>query len=160
MSENQKRDSKSPEISASKNEASSSKSGIHSHYPWIPVNSDEERLPRVRKVSESSISLSSISSSSSLTSEQESSSSNNLTKKIENELKKRGRSRNRIQNQSPNVKGWDKEPLSILWCLNSFDNKTKEDENLAQSRVILYDSNAKTVMAVEKLPSESGIFLK
>ena len=95
-----------------------------------------------------------------MTSEQESSSSNNLTKKIENELKKRGRSRNRIQNQSPNVKGWDKEPLSILWCLNSFDNKTKEDENLAQSRVILYDSNAKTVMAVEKLPSESGICLK
>ena len=104
--------------------------------------------------------MSSISSSSSLTSEQESSSSNNLTKKIENELKKRGRSRNRIQNQSPNVKGWDKEPLSILWCLNSFDNKTKEDENLAQSRVILYDSNAKTVMAVEKLPSESGTCLK
>ena len=95
-----------------------------------------------------------------MTSEQESSSSNNLTKKIENELKKRGRSRNRIQNQSPNVKGWDKEPLSILWCLNSFDNKTKEDENLAQSRVILYDSNAKTVMAVEKLPSESGTCLK
>ena len=104
--------------------------------------------------------MSSISSSSSLTSEQESSSSNNLTKKIENELKKRGRSRNRIQNQSPNVRGWDKEPLSILWCLNAFDNKTKEDENLAQSRVILYDSNAKTVMAVEKLPSESGTCLK
>ena len=41
MSENRKRDSKSPEISASKGEASSSKSGIHSHYPWIPVNSDE-----------------------------------------------------------------------------------------------------------------------
>ena len=41
MSENQERGSKSPEVSASKSEASSSKSGIHSHYPWIPVNSDE-----------------------------------------------------------------------------------------------------------------------
>ena len=112
-------------------------------------------MPRARKVSESSLSLSSISSSSSLTSEQESSSSNNLTKKIENELKKRGR---RLKKQSPNVKGWDKEPLSILWCLNSFDD-SKEEENLAQSRVILYDSNAKTVMAVEKLPSESGTSL-
>ena len=60
MSENPKRDSKSPEISASKSEASSSKSGIHSHYPWIPVNSDEvcqEIIYFVRKLEVFYISL-------------------------------------------------------------------------------------------------------
>ena len=47
------------------------------------------------------------------------------------------------------AKGWDKQPLSLLWCLDSFD-KSKEDENSIQSRVILYDSDSKTVMAVKK----------
>ena len=79
------------------------------------------------------------------TSELESSSSNNIPVKLENEMKK--------QQQA---KGWDKEPLSILWCLNSFDQSKQEDEALDQSksRVILYDAIAKTVMAVEKLPNE------
>ena len=77
------------------------------------------------------------------TSELESSSSNNIPAKLVNEMKR--------QQQA---KGWDKEPLSILWCLNSFDQSKQEDEALDQSksRVILYD--AKTVMAVEKLPND------
>ena len=76
------------------------------------------------------------------TSELESSSSNNIPAKLVNEMKKQ------------QAKGWDKEPLSILWCLNSFDQSKQEDEALDQSksRVILYD--AKTVMAVEKLPND------
>ena len=79
------------------------------------------------------------------TSELESSSSNNIPAKLESEMKKQ---------QS---KGWDKEPLSILWCLNSFDQSKQEDEALDQSksRVILYDAIAKTVMAVEKLPNDN-----
>lgn len=87
-----------------------------------------------------------------MTSEQESSSSNNLSKKLENELKKRGQKIQTLSLKSAKAKGWDKEPLSILWCLKSF-NSSNDDENSTQSRVILYD--AKTVMAVEKLPSEN-----
>ena len=48
------------------------------------------------------------------------------------------------------VRGWQKEPLSIMWCLNSFDA-----ESSSQSRNVLYDQKTQTVMAVEN-PNQSS----
>ena len=50
------------------------------------------------------------------------------------------------------VRGWQKEPLSIMWCLNSFDS-----ESSSQSRNVLYDKKTQTVMAVENpAPGQSS----
>lgn len=105
---------------------------------WIPVESDEECIPRIRRVS---------SSSSSSAATDVSSSANEPMTEIP------GPSPSKIIEGEGKVKGWTKEPLSIMWCLNSFDN-SEDAASPNTSRVLLYDQ--KTVMAVENPSTANG----
>lgn len=100
---------------------------------WVPVDSDEECIPRIRRISSSS----------------SSSDSDSVISTSNGEKSEFSSPQNPAQNNGK-VKGWTKEPLSIMWCLNSFDNDEESSSN--QSRVVLIDQ--KTVMAVEKQPTD------
>ena len=98
----------------------------------------QECIPRIRTISSST--SSSTSSSSDLSSTFERSDSNGGPSKPTEFPNGAGEGK---------VRGWQKEPLSIMWCLNSFDTTNTS----SQSRVILYDK--KSVMAVESPPKGS-----
>ena len=141
---------------------SDKKDNLESSLDWIPVDSDEECIPRRRKISSSSSSSSAEETSSEIsTSNCETnnrySSTNDLDSsflKYEKQNSSQDETATSILPEGPSgegkVRGWQKEPLSIMWCLNSFDA-----ESSSQSRNVLYDQKTQTVMAVEN-PSQSS----
>ena len=108
---------------------------------WIPVNSDEECIPRMRRISSSTSSsedtesIASTSNGEKSTNDNDSSFASPANKMQIKSMKKR---------KGPINTSWQKEPLSIMWCLNSFDDKSP-----AENRSLVFDQ--KTVMAFDKV---------
>merc|ERR1711971_533231 len=128
---------------------------------WIPVDSDGECIPRRKKVSSSSSSSSDETSASELsTSSCETLNRYSSTSDLDSSFLKYEKQTSSQDETAPGVaipesgegkvRGWQKEPLSIMWCLNSF-----VAESSSQSRNVMYDNITQTAIAVEN-PSQSA----
>merc|ERR1711913_106082 len=143
------------------NQSDNKNDTFESSLDWIPVDSDGECIPRRRKVSTSSSSSSEGTSSEFSTSNCETNNRYSSTSDLDSSfLKYEKQSSSQDETAASTaipgsgegkVRGWQKEPLSIMWCLNSFDS-----ESSSQSRNVLYDQKTQTVMAVENTGQSSG----
>jgi len=140
---------------------SDKRDNVETSLDWIPVDSDEECIPRRKKVSSSSSSSSDETSASELsTSNCETHNRYSSTNDLDSSFLKYEKQTSSQDETAPGVaipesgegkvRGWQKEPLSIMWCLNAF-----VAESSSQSRNVVYDNITQTAIAVEN-PSQSA----